>query len=40
VALGTKCTAGISEDLTISATVQRRQESHLRRHNARVNHMS
>ncbi|KAJ5392040.1 hypothetical protein N7509_007530 [Penicillium cosmopolitanum] len=37
VAEGTQCTAGISEDLTISATVQRRQASHLRRHNARIN---
>lgn len=38
VADGTQCTAGISEGLTISATVQRRQASHLRRHNARVSH--
>ncbi|CAI7644416.1 unnamed protein product [Penicillium pancosmium] len=39
VAEGTQCTAGISEDLTISATVQRRQASHLRRHNSRINHV-
>ncbi|KAJ5975471.1 glycosyl hydrolase family 61-domain-containing protein [Penicillium waksmanii] len=39
VAEGTQCTAGISEDLTISTTVQRRQASHLRRHNARIDHV-
>ncbi|KAJ5575336.1 endoglucanase-4 precursor [Penicillium hetheringtonii] len=39
VAAGTKCTAGISKDLTISAAVKRREPSHLRRHNARINHV-
>ncbi|KAJ5689628.1 hypothetical protein N7462_004020 [Penicillium macrosclerotiorum] len=34
MAEGTECTAGISETLTISASNQRRDFSHLRRHNA------
>lgn len=39
VAEGTECTAGISEGLSISTAVKRREASHLRRHNARVNHV-
>lgn len=39
VAEGTQCTSGISEGLTISTAVQRRQVSHLRRHNAHINHV-